>query len=134
MRRGRGREPRIGVRNVAWNASSSDRGGRGKAADSASGERIGNLSFCNIRLRAGHSHRLSGAISNGKAAAEHPAECAVFVPDAMDAFKVRSVPVLVRGDFIEHALAVISMDAIKPLLWLVTHFVFGVTDHRLPAV
>src|SRR5690348_15872183 len=86
------------------------------------GERIGDFSLRNIRLRAGHSHRLSGAISNGNAAAEHPAECAVFVPDAMDAFKVRSVPVLVRGTCVDHALSVVSTDAIMSLLWLVTHF------------
>ncbi len=88
------------------------------------GQRIGDFCLRDVRLRTGHAQRSSRFVTNGEAAAEHPAESSVMMQHAMLALEVRSGAVLMRGDFFFDPGAVGIMNPVEPFFWLVADFRF----------
>src|SRR5256885_60285 len=80
------------------------------------GQWVGNFSFCDVGLRAGHTQGLSCRVTNCETPAEHPPEAPIFVQHTMLALEMWSQLLLMSGNFVFDTISVRIMNAFEPLL------------------
>ncbi len=94
---------------------------------------LGPFTLRVIGLRADHSVGDAVVVANRKPPANHPPIIALGILDAVLAFEMRRLRILVRVQLGDHAGLVVGMDAIDPFHRVAADRLVVEAEHRLPA-
>ena len=93
---------------------------------------LGHLARRDVRLRARQPVRLARGVSDRRAAHQHPAPAPVDVAHAMFGLQVRRAPLEMEAEIAGHAIAIVGMHAVEPLIGIAGDLALAQAELRLP--